>query len=180
MIGPTKGSPEPVRGCMAWPGLLHSPDGVPGVVPFAALFRASSCRAFPRRATHLPLSRTRPPREFCPGEQPSRSIKGSEVRRLFTGLGLGFWAFPTPSCTRRSASAGPLLPWAFPLPGFRTGGSARLSSSVFSCTGRVSSPGPVVGLWVPLPVASAHELGPWRGGSAACCRGQRLDQSGSR
>lgn len=52
------------------------PTALMGFWPFAALFRASSCRVFPRRATHLPLSRTRPPREFCPGEQPSRSIKG--------------------------------------------------------------------------------------------------------
>lgn len=53
-----------------WHGLVGTrlrPDGVPGVPPFAALFRALGRCVFPRRSTHLPFSHTRPPRGFVRG-----------------------------------------------------------------------------------------------------------------
>lgn len=86
-------------------GTGPGPDGVPGVAPFAALVLASSCGVFPRRSAHVSFTRTRPPRGFCPGERPSHSI-GLGGRPL-TGLGLGFWAFPTSSCARRPVPGGP-------------------------------------------------------------------------
>lgn len=166
-----------------WHGLAGTAlglGGVPGVVPFAALFRASSCCVFPRRATHMPFSRTRPPREFCPGERLSRSIKGLRLDSRSRAWG---WAS---GHSRRQA---------VPADGARTGRCCP-GFCLFQVFGheeplaflRAFSHAPAgsrhlgrsVGLWVPLPVASAHELGPWRGRSAACCRGQRLDQSGSR
>lgn len=149
------------RSRVAWPGRdrVPGPDGVPGVVPFAVLFPASSCRAFPRGSTHLPFSLTRPPRGFCPGEQPSLSVSsGVDGHSRAWGWASGYSRHQAVPADRHRPGQSCLGLFLFQV--FRHESSARLSSSVFACTGRVSSPGPVASLRIPLPVASAHELGP--------------------
>lgn len=146
---------------VAWPGRdrVSGPDGVHGVVPFAVLFPASSCPAFPRGSTHLPFSLTRPPRGFCPGEWPSLSVRSGVDGHSWA------WGWASGHSRRQAVPADRHRPGhsclgLFLFQVFGHEDPARLSSSVFACTGRVSSPGPVISLRIPLPVASAHELGP--------------------